>query len=150
MLIAACVNWKRGGREGGRPSLCPSSMHQLKERERGQPFVLYCWVLDLTALDCIVEALGNPQKERLKHQDTNISDWLQGTCYLIDTVYWWRGDVHEKFRNLSGYVYSGLASFCGNVFKKYPIDLTGLLQYVANQLKAGKRYVQCIFKLSAD
>ena len=37
-------------------------------------------------------------------------------------------------------IYPGLATFCGNVFKKYPIDLTGLLQYVTNQLKAGKRY----------
>ena len=39
-------------------------------------------------------------------------------------------------------VYVGLASFCGNVFKKYPIDLNGLLQYVTNQLKAGKRCVK--------
>ena len=60
--------------------------------------------------DCVIEALGNPQKERLKHEDTNVSSWLQG-----------------------------LANFCANVFKKYPIELTGLLQYVANQLKAGKR-----------
>ena len=30
-------------------------------------------------VDCIIEALGNPQKERLKHEDTNISDWLKGT-----------------------------------------------------------------------
>ena len=37
-------------------------------------------------------------------------------------------------------VHAGLASFSANVFKKYPIELTGLLQYVANQLKAGKRY----------
>ena len=28
--------------------------------------------------DCIIEALGNPQKERMKHEDTNISHWLQG------------------------------------------------------------------------
>ena len=34
---------------------------------------------------------------------------------------------------------SGLASFCGAVFKKYQIELAGILQYVANQLKAGKR-----------
>jgi THO complex subunit 2 len=33
------------------------------------------------------------------------------------------------------------------VFKKYPIDLTGLLQYVANQLKAGKRYVYAVYKV---
>ncbi len=36
---------------------------------------------------------------------------------------------------------TGLASFSANVFKKYPIELAGLLQYVTNQLKAGKRYV---------
>ena len=34
----------------------------------------------------------------------------------------------------------GLASFCGTVFRKYNIELTGLLQYVTNQLKAGKSY----------
>lgn len=33
----------------------------------------------------------------------------------------------------------GLASLCGAVFRKYPIELAGLLQYVTNQLKAGKR-----------
>lgn len=43
-------------------------------------------------------------------------------------------------------VLAGLASFCGNVFKKYPIDLTGLLQYVTNQLKAGKRYIYSVCK----
>lgn len=34
----------------------------------------------------------------------------------------------------------GLASLCGAVFRKYPIELAGLLQYVTNQLKAGKRW----------
>ena len=51
-------------------------------------------------------------KERMKHEDTNLSSWLQG-----------------------------LANFCANVFKKYPIDLTGLLQYITNQLKAAKRFI---------
>ena len=37
------------------------------------------------------------------------------------------------------YLSIGLALFCGTVFKKYAIELTGLLQYIANQLKAGKR-----------
>ena len=37
-------------------------------------------------------------------------------------------------------IYVGLSQFCGAVFKKYPTDITGLLQYIANQLKAGKRY----------
>ena len=31
---------------------------------------------------------------------------------------------------------NNLAMFCGAVYKKYNIELTGLLQYVANQLKA--------------
>uniref|UniRef100_A0A3Q2EHG3 THO complex subunit 2 n=1 Tax=Cyprinodon variegatus TaxID=28743 RepID=A0A3Q2EHG3_CYPVA len=58
--------------------------------------------------DCIIEALANPEKEKMKHDDTTISSWLQ------------------------------LASLCGAVFRKYPIELAGLLQYVTNQLKAGK------------
>uniref|UniRef100_A0A3B5LJZ0 THO complex subunit 2 n=1 Tax=Xiphophorus couchianus TaxID=32473 RepID=A0A3B5LJZ0_9TELE len=58
--------------------------------------------------DCIIEALANPEKEKMKHDDTTLSLWLQ------------------------------LASLCGAVFRKYPIELAGLLQYVTNQLKAGK------------
>ena len=56
---------------------------------------------------------------------------------------------------LSLCVHAGLAIFSANVFKKYPIELTGLLQYVANQLKAGKRLicsvdhdVKCVYKHS--
>ncbi|KAH9373714.1 hypothetical protein HPB48_018641 [Haemaphysalis longicornis] len=56
---------------------------------------------------CVVEALSSSEKDRMKHDGTSISLWLQS-----------------------------LASFCGAVFKKYSIDLTGLLQLVANQLKA--------------
>ncbi|XP_072482055.1 THO complex subunit 2 isoform X7 [Notamacropus eugenii] len=66
---------------------------------------------------CIIEALANPEKERMKHDDTTISGWLQS-----------------------------LASFCGAVFRKYPIELAGLLQYVANQLKAGKSFDLLILK----
>uniref|UniRef100_UPI00193A5896 THO complex subunit 2-like n=1 Tax=Styela clava TaxID=7725 RepID=UPI00193A5896 len=66
---------------------------------------------------CIIEALANPLKERMKYDDTNISDWLQS-----------------------------LASFSGAVFKKYTIELSGLLQYVANQLKAGKSLDLLILK----
>ncbi|XP_016063723.1 PREDICTED: THO complex subunit 2-like [Miniopterus natalensis] len=66
---------------------------------------------------CIIEALANPEKERMKHDDTTISGWLQS-----------------------------LASFCGAVFRKYPIDLAGLLQYVANQLKAGRSFDLLILK----
>ncbi|GAB1302737.1 THO complex subunit 2 [Apodemus speciosus] len=70
-----------------------------------------------TLIYCIIEALANPEKERMKHDDTTISSWLQS-----------------------------LASFCGAVFRKYPIDLAGLLQYVANQLKAGKSFDLLILK----
>lgn len=59
---------------------------------------------------CLIEALSSPDKQRLKHDGTSISLWLKS-----------------------------LASFCGSVFKKYNIELCGLLQYVANQLKAQKR-----------
>ena len=33
--------------------------------------------LNVTFLDCILEALANPEKERLKLDDTNISEWLK-------------------------------------------------------------------------
>ncbi|CAH3196125.1 unnamed protein product, partial [Porites evermanni] len=66
---------------------------------------------------CIIEALANPERERLKHEDTNISEWLKS-----------------------------LAVFCGTVFRKYSIELTGLLQYVANQLKAGKSFDLLVLK----
>jgi len=58
---------------------------------------------------CIIEALSDPDKEKLKQDDTNISFWFQI-----------------------------LATFCGYVFKKYNIELHGLLQYIVNQLKADK------------
>ncbi|ELU01720.1 hypothetical protein CAPTEDRAFT_223841 [Capitella teleta] len=60
---------------------------------------------------CIIEALANPEKERMKHDDTNISPWL---CCL--------------------------ANFSSAILKKYQVDLAGLIQYVANQLKAGKSF----------
>ncbi|KAK7097709.1 THO complex subunit 2-like isoform X2 [Littorina saxatilis] len=58
---------------------------------------------------CIIEAVANPEKERMKTDDTNISMWLQS-----------------------------LANFAGAICRKYTIELTGIMQYVANQLKAGK------------
>lgn len=30
--------------------------------------------------DCIIEALANPEKEKMKHDDTTISNWLQSKC----------------------------------------------------------------------
>ncbi|XP_012937232.1 THO complex subunit 2 [Aplysia californica] len=58
---------------------------------------------------CIIEAIANPEKDRMKTDNMNISMWLQS-----------------------------LASFAGAICRKYQVELTGILQYVANQLKAGK------------
>ncbi|KAF7282444.1 hypothetical protein GWI33_002672 [Rhynchophorus ferrugineus] len=66
---------------------------------------------------CLIETLSNADKKRVKHDSTSISTWLQS-----------------------------LSSFCGAVYKKYSIELTGLLQYVANQLKAQKSLDLLILK----
>ena len=72
--------------------------------------------LDVLAYS-IIEALNNPEKDRTKHDGTSISLWLQS-----------------------------LSNFCGAVFKKYPIELTGILQYVANQLKSKRSLDLLILK----
>ncbi len=59
---------------------------------------------------CLIEALAQADKNRFKHDGTSLSMWLQSS-----------------------------ANFCGSIYKKYNIELSGLLQYVANQLKAHKR-----------
>ncbi|XP_049826219.1 THO complex subunit 2 isoform X2 [Aethina tumida] len=66
---------------------------------------------------CLIECLANADKKRVKHDSTSISSWLQS-----------------------------LSSFCGAVFKKYVIELSGLLQYVANQLKSQKSLDLLILK----
>ncbi|XP_014219414.1 THO complex subunit 2 isoform X2 [Copidosoma floridanum] len=66
---------------------------------------------------CLIEALVGAEKNRFKHDGTSISLWLQS-----------------------------LASFCGAIFKKYNIELMGLLQYVANMLKAQKSLDLLILK----
>ncbi len=65
----------------------------------------------------IIEALYNPEKDRTKHDGTSISLWL-----------------------------TSLSNFCGAVFKKYQIELTGILQYVANQLKSKRSLDLIILK----
>ncbi|XP_017152639.1 THO complex subunit 2 isoform X1 [Drosophila miranda] len=58
---------------------------------------------------CIIESLTLTGRGRFKDDGTSLSLWLQS-----------------------------LASFCGTIYKKYSIELSGLLQYVANQLKSQK------------
>ncbi|VDN03794.1 unnamed protein product [Thelazia callipaeda] len=60
---------------------------------------------------CIIEHLAAPHKQQLKASDGSLSPWLQS-----------------------------LAAFVGNVFLRYNIELTGVLQYVANQLKNNKSF----------
>lgn len=61
---------------------------------------------------CLIEALAQADRKRFKHDGTSLSMWLQAS-----------------------------ANFCGAIYKKYNIELSGLLQYVANQLKSHKRFV---------
>ncbi|KAK9763193.1 THO2 plays a role in transcriptional elongation, variant 2, partial [Basidiobolus ranarum] len=66
----------------------------------------------------MLESLSNPMKPRLKNDGTSIAHWLQG-----------------------------LAAFCGTVFRKYSLmDLTGILQYVANQLKNDNSFDLIVLK----
>ncbi|VDK68981.1 unnamed protein product [Litomosoides sigmodontis] len=60
---------------------------------------------------CIIEHLAAPDKQQLKASDGSLSPWLQS-----------------------------LSTFVGNVFLKYNVELTGVLQYVANQLKNNKSF----------
>ncbi|CAO1439091.1 unnamed protein product [Diamesa hyperborea] len=66
---------------------------------------------------CLVEALASTGRDRFKYNGTSLSDWLQS-----------------------------LANFCGAIYKKYNIELSGLLQYVGNQLKAQKSLDLLILK----
>lgn len=57
----------------------------------------------------ILDALANPDKERLKDDGVNTTDWLQS-----------------------------LASFTGMLFRRYSADLTPVLKYVVHQLHNGQ------------
>ncbi|KJE97099.1 Thoc2 protein [Capsaspora owczarzaki ATCC 30864] len=69
----------------------------------------------LTSMDydmliyCILEALVDPRKERVKADGRNVSGWL-----------------------------SGLAMFAAHVVKRYTVDIVPLLQFVTKQLRAGQ------------
>lgn len=55
---------------------------------------------------CVIETLGNPIKKKTNLDGASISPWMLS-----------------------------LSNFCGAVVKKYPVELPGLLQFIANQLK---------------
>lgn len=58
---------------------------------------------------CIVESLGDRSRQKTSIDGLSISQWLLS-----------------------------LATFCGSIVKKYPVELPGLLQFIANQLKMEK------------
>ncbi|XP_055386448.1 THO complex subunit 2 [Condylostylus longicornis] len=66
---------------------------------------------------CLIESLALADRDRFKDDGTSLSMWLQS-----------------------------LASFCGSIYKKYNIELSGLLQYVANQLKSQRSLDLLILK----
>jgi THO complex subunit 2 len=58
----------------------------------------------------IIENLASPDRNKLKPDGTNVATW-----------------------------FSSLATFCGLLYKKFiNIELTGLVQYIVNQLKVNK------------
>jgi THO complex subunit 2 len=61
-------------------------------------------------LVCLIESLASPEKQTLKTETGMISPWLLA-----------------------------LSSFVGALYRRYNIDLDGMLYYVINQLKDGKR-----------
>lgn len=50
----------------GKTGLCNFCFYKLRKN-----------ILFNSTKDCIIEALANPEKERMKHDDTTISSWLQ-------------------------------------------------------------------------
>ncbi|RKP18420.1 hypothetical protein ROZALSC1DRAFT_29898, partial [Rozella allomycis CSF55] len=71
--------------------------------------------------DCVsfilIESLSNPEKDRLKSDGTFINSWL-----------------------------TNLALFTGTFYKKYPVSLEPILQYVFNQLKDGNVFDLIVLK----
>ncbi|XP_038107405.1 THO complex subunit 2 isoform X2 [Culex quinquefasciatus] len=66
---------------------------------------------------CLIESLEQVDRNPMQNDGTSFSMWLQS-----------------------------LANFCGAIYKKYNIELSGLLQYVANQLKSHKSLDLLILK----
>jgi len=73
---------------------------------------LYTWLqllaiiyyLDVSNIDCVIEALANPERERLKTDDTNISFWLQCKCcmcwFTLTHYVIWKESYRHIFRKM--------------------------------------------------
>lgn len=60
--------------------------------------------------DCLIEHFSAPEKDELKSTDVVFNLWL-----------------------------TSLATFSAATYRRYPIDFSGILQYVTNQLKDNKK-----------
>ena len=73
-----------------------------------------------------------------------MSQWLQGELVCTHTHLCHTSRTHPSHSPSPSS--PGLATFCGTVYKKYPLELVGLLQFVTNQLKSGKSFDLLILK----
>ena len=71
-----------------------------------------------------MEQLASPDRLQLKASDGNLSMWLQA----LGTMVW--PFLYLTFNNLQ----------VGSIYKKYNVELAGILNYVANQLKNNKGF----------
>lgn len=61
---------------------------------------------------CIIDIIMQPKRINTKQTSGTTSSWLVN-----------------------------LSVFCGSIFKKYNVELVGILQYVCNQMKVYKRWI---------
>lgn len=73
----------------------------------------------------MLEALSDPARQRIKEDGLHNSLWLQGTL-----VHLWRSRIHDSFLSL------GLSTFVASLHKKWPFDVSLILQYLLKQLAA--------------
>lgn len=84
----------------------------------------------------ILDALANPNKERMKADGVNVSDWLQSTFTQYLIVRQW----------VKLFYYKGMASFTGMIFRRYSADLHPVLDYIVHQLQNGQSTDLVVFK----
>ena len=83
----------------------------------------------------ILDAFANPNKQRVKDDGVNTSDWLLSAC----TIY---GVRQQCFPNMG----AGLASFTGMLYRRYSADLSPILKYIVHQLHNGQTGDLVVFR----
>ena len=76
--------------------------------------------------DCIIEALANPEKEKMKHDDTTISSWLQSmSSHLTD-------QSHQKKRDFCWFVFMSIKILIFPLFPRSGKSLWSCVQKIPN------------------